>query len=340
LIEKGHLREIFVIFERKNITALKLLIVRFSSIGDIVLTSPVPRIAKEQLKAEVHYVTKSQYVSLLENSPHIDKIYSFEKNINEVIPLLKKEKYDYIIDLHNSLRSKILKYKLKIKSKVVDKKNPDKWKMVNLKSKITIPHIVNRYIAPLERLGCHNDEKGLDFFYKKDKMLFEKYNIPTPYICISLGAKHFTKKIPINVIIDIISGINKNIVLIGGNDVIDEALEIEKNIDKPLVNLVGKINIPQSAQIIDYCEKLLTADTGMMHIAAALKKETIVLWGNTVPEFGMYPYYGKHKVKSSNFEVSGLKCRPCSKIGFDKCPKGHFKCMTEQNTEEIISSLY
>jgi len=318
---------------------LKILIIRFSSIGDIVLTSPVPRIAKRQLNAEVHYITKSAYTLLLDQNPYIDKIYSFEKNINEVVHQLKKEKYDYVIDLHNSLRSKILKYKLKIKSKVIDKRNWDKWRMVNLKKKMAIPHIVDRYIATLVRLGCENDGKGLDFFYEKDNDLFNRYSIPNQYLCISLGAKHFTKKIPAKLLLKILPQTDGNIVLIGGKDVVKEAKEIEKSSNKKIVNLAGKLSISQSAQIIENSQKVLTSDTGMMHIAAALKKETIVLWGNTVPEFGMYPYYGDNPVKTTSFEVKELSCRPCSKIGFNKCPKEHFKCMHQQNVEEIVKHI-
>jgi len=318
---------------------LKILIVRFSSIGDIVLTSPIPRIAKKQLKAEVHFITKSQFVNLINNNPNIDKVYSFEKNIDEVIPQLKEEKYDYIIDLHNSLRSKILKFKLGIKSLKVNKKNFDKWMMVNLKSKKQITHIVERYIQTLHSLGAKNDNKGLDFYYKTDNNLFKKFNIVEPYICISLGAKHFTKKIPVNILIDILNKTNTNIVLIGGNDVSNEATKIENKLNKKITNLVGKISIDQSAQIIDNSKAVLTSDTGMMHIAASLKKETIVLWGNTVPEFGMSPYYGEYNIKTKNFEVTNLSCRPCSKIGFKKCPKGHFNCMNKQNTEQIAMTL-
>lgn len=318
---------------------MKLLIIRFSSIGDIILTSPVIRIAKQQLNAEVHYITKSQNKLLLAHNPYIDKIYSIDKNINEVLPELKKENYDYIIDLHNSLRSKILKSKLNVKSFSVNKKNWDKWLLVNLKKKLDIPHIVDRYVDTLKKLGGENDGKGLDFFYTKDNNLFKEYNIPQSYICISLGAKHFTKKIPADKIIELISKSNMEFVLIGGKDVIEEAKKIVNSTHKSIINLVGKITIDQSAQIIESSDKILTSDTGMMHIAAALKKETIVIWGNTVPEFGMYPYYGNLDITTTNFEVKDLSCRPCSKIGFSKCPKAHFNCMNNQSVEDILAVL-
>ena len=316
---------------------MKLLIVRFSSIGDIILTSPVVRIAKTQLNADIHYITKEQYVSLLDSNPNIDKIYSIKSDISEVIEDLKKEQYDYIIDLHNSLRSNILKILLRKKSFSFKKENIRKWLMVNFKVKIKISHVVDRYIETLDHFNIKNDDKGLEFYFQENKMLFESYNIPDSYICISLGAKHFTKKIPVEVVNDIVSNLNYNYVLIGGNDVVAEAESIEKENSDNIINLTGKISIEESAQIIDHSKFLITSDTGMMHIGAARKKEMIILWGSTVPEFGMYPYYGNESIKHLNSEVKDLSCRPCSKIGFDECPKKHFKCMKDQNIINIIN---
>lgn len=319
---------------------MKILIVRFSSIGDIVLTSPVIRIAKNQLLAEVHYLTKSSFKSIINKNPHIDKIYTIDENINEVISNLKAENYDYIVDLHNSLRSKILKFKLNTKSFSVNKSNFKKWLMVNFnKGDIEISHIVYRYIYTLNSLGAKNDQNGLDFYYTKDINLSKEYKIPKLYICISLGAKHFTKKIPPKLLSDIISGLDVNVVLIGGNDVLEESKTIVSNTKKSVLNLVGLLNIHQSAQVINNSSLVLSSDTGMMHIAAALKKKLVVIWGNTVPNFGMYPYYGQHDIEHINIEINNLKCRPCSKIGFNKCPKKHFKCMNLHSHVNIIKSI-
>lgn len=319
---------------------MKILIVRFSSIGDIVLTSPVIRIAKNQLSAEVHYLTKKSFKSIISKNPNIDKIFTIDDNINEIIQNLKSENYDYIIDLHNSLRSSLLKFKLKAKSFTVNKANFRKWLLVNVKSKkVKITHIVDRYVDTLNKLGAKNDQKGLDFYYEKDVNLSTEYNIPKSYICISLGAKHFTKKIPSKLLIKIISSLDKKFVLIGGDDVIEDSNEIVLNSKKTILNLTGKIDLHQSAQVIDNSELVLCSDTGMMHIAAALQKKIVVIWGNTIPEFGMYPYFGKNQTKHINIEVKNLKCRPCSKIGYDKCPKNHFDCMTQHNHKEIISSI-
>ena len=106
-----------------------------------------------------------------------------------------------------------------------------------------------------------------------------------------------------------------------------------------IINYCGKININESAYVVKNAACVITHDTGMMHIAAAFKKRIISVWGNTIPEFGMYPYFGSKntdaELHSNIIEVKGLSCRPCSKIGFAKCPKGHFKCMNEIDLDKI-----
>jgi len=77
----------------------------------------------------------------------------------------------------------------------------------------------------------------------------------------------------------------------------------------------------------------------LMHIAAAFRKITISLWGNTIPGFGMFPYIPEAKQKSKILEVQGLSCRPCSKIGYAKCPKKHFNCMNKIDEEKLVEEI-
>jgi ADP-heptose:LPS heptosyltransferase len=108
-------------------------------------------------------------------------------------------------------------------------------------------------------------------------------------------------------------------------------------------NTCGDYTIHQSASIVRQSALVITNDTGLMHIAAALKKKVISIWGNTIPEFGMYPYYGAHPSSGLILEVTDLPCRPCSKIGYEECPKGHFKCMKgikDSDVKRAVESLY
>lgn len=308
----------------------KILIIRFSSIGDIVLTTPVVRCLKQQLPdAEVHYLTKRSFKGIVEHNPFITKVHSIEKNVNEVIAELKSHNFDFVIDLHNNIRSLQVKTALGKPSSTFKKLNFKKWLLVNFKiNKMPNQHVVDRYMQTLDKLGVKNDLQGLDYFIpEKDEVnvaLFPKTH-QAEYIGFVIGAKHATKQLPVEKIIGICKQLNQPIVLLGGKEDIDNANIIEKAVGANIYNACGKFNLNQSASIIKQATKIITHDTGLMHIAAAFKKEIISVWGNTVPALGFSPYLPA--IASKMVEVKNLSCRPCSKIGYKKCPKGHFKCM-------------
>ena len=312
---------------------LKILVVRFSSIGDIVLTTPVVRMLKTQLNTEVHFLTKAPYVSLFKNNPYVDSVFQIDKSINEVISDLKKENYDYVIDLHSNLRTQILKLKLGVSAKSFNKLNWEKFLLTNFKTNI-LPdvHIVDRYLDTIKFLGITNDNKGLDFFLSDaDKLDFAEY--PKDYIAFVIGGQHATKILPTAKIISICKKLNKAVLLIGGPD--DKARGDEISKESGAINACGDYSLLQSAFLIKNSAYVISHDTGMMHIAAAFKKKIYSVWGNTIPEFGMYPYLSDKNSKM--IEVQNLSCRPCSKIGYDKCPKGHFKCMQEIDENQFLS---
>lgn len=313
---------------------LKILVVRFSSIGDIVLTTPVVRMLKKQLNAQVHYLTKSSYVSLLKNNPYIDSLYQIENSISEVIADLKKEKYDYVIDLHSNLRTQILKFRLGMPAKSFNKLNMEKFMLTKFKiDNMPKIHIVDRYLETVKHLGVKNDNQGLDFFLsandKIDISIFSKN-----YIIFIIGGQHATKILPNEKIISIIKKLNRPVLLVGGLEDFERGEQIIANTNNT-INTCGKYSILQSASLVQQATMVITHDTGMMHIAAAFNKKIYSVWGNTVPEFGMYPYLESEQ--SKRIEVNGLNCRPCSKIGYDKCPKGHFRCMQEIDENFFLS---
>ena len=312
---------------------LKILVVRFSSIGDIVLTTPVVRMLKTQLNTEVHFLTKAPYVSLFKNNPYVDSVFQIDKSINEVISDLKKENYDYVIDLHSNLRTQILKLKLGVSAKSFNKLNWEKFLLTNFKTNI-LPdvHIVDRYLDTVKFLGITNDNKGLDFFLS-DADKLDLAESPKDYIAFVIGGQHATKILPTAKIISICKKLNKAVLLIGGPD--DKARGDEISKASGAINTCGNHSLLQSAFLIKNSAYVISHDTGMMHIAAAFKKKIYSVWGNTIPEFGMYPYLSDKNSKM--IEVKDLNCRPCSKIGYDKCPKGHFKCMQEIDENQFLS---
>jgi ADP-heptose:LPS heptosyltransferase len=323
---------------------MKVLIIRFSSIGDIVLTTPIIRCLKKQLGAEVHFLTKKSFASILLSNPYVDKVFSIEKNTNEVKKELQAEKYDYCIDLHNNLRSLQIKFFLSTKSFTFDKINIRKWLIVNAKLDF-LPknHIVERYLETVKKLNVKNDFEGLDYFIPtRDEVSLPSSDLkifPQQYIAFVIGAAHATKRLPNEKIIEICKKINFPIVLLGGKDEIEKGEFIANESGKHVYNTCGKFNLNQSASLVEQSYLVISHDTGLMHIAAAFQKKIISIWGNTIPAFGMTPYYEKGLENNFSIEVKNLSCRPCSKIGFEKCPKKHFKCMNEINSDQIIEII-
>ena len=299
------------------------------------------RCLKQQLNnVEIHYLTKKSFVSIVENNPNIDKVFSFEKDVDEVLSELKKEKYDWIIDLHHNFRSMRVIRSLGKPWKSFNKLNIEKWLLVNFKINL-LPqkHIVGRYFETVTHLGVKNDLNGLDFFIDaKNEVNISSLQkeFHNGFIAFVIGAKHNTKKLPFEKIISICKKINQPIIFIGGREDFETGKTIASQTPN-IFNACGKYNLQQSASLVKQAEKVITHDTGMMHIAAAFKKNIISVWGNTVPEFGMFPYMPENEANSKIVEVKNLSCRPCSKIGFEKCPKGHFKCMNEIDETEFIT---
>jgi len=323
----------------------KILVIRFSSIGDIVLTSPVVRCIKQQLPgAEVHYLTKKVFLPVVEAIGNTDKIYSIESDISEVLNDLQNENYDFIVDLHHNLRSSRVKSALKRKSAAFPKLNVEKWLLVNLKiNKLPEIHIVDRYFEAVKELGIVNDGQGLEY-HIPPKEEIDLTTLPAShrngYVGFVIGANHYTKQLPVHKIISICTGIDMPVVLLGGKGDEEKANMIANShqlIANSIYNACGKYSIHGSASLIRQAKKIITHDTGLMHIASAFKKDIISVWGNTVPEFGMYPYMPG--ANSHIVEIKGLSCRPCSKIGFEKCPRKHFKCMEQINELKVIQKL-
>jgi ADP-heptose:LPS heptosyltransferase len=329
----------------------KVLVIRFSSIGDIVLTTPVARCLKKQTGAEVHFLTKSSFKSVVASNPYIDKVYTIDKEVREVLPGLKREGYDAIVDLHHNLRSWQVKRALSpAPAYSFDKLNWEKWLMVRFKiNRLPNIHIVDRYLAAAGPLGVTNDGQGLDYFIPPAdevdapallaQILGERgiaLVTPFEYIAFVIGAAHATKRLPPAKITAACKQMAPRIVvLLGGPEDSSTGAEIARNAGGHVVDLCGKMKLNQSASLVRQAARVITHDTGLMHIAAAFQKEIISVWGNTIPEFGMYPYYPAGKQRNKSVEVNSLSCRPCSKIGFQACPRGHFNCMEQIDLGEL-----
>jgi len=155
-------------------------------------------------------------------------------------------------------------------------------------------------------------------------------------MAVVVGSKHETKQLPLEKMIEMCSKTDSPIVLLGDNSDFEKARKISDAIGERVFNGCGKFNINQSASIIQQSNVVITPDTGLMHIAAALRKKVISIWGNTVTDFGMYPYFPEGHEDYNIVEVDDLPCRPCSKLGYNECPKKHFRCMMDIDVEKVL----
>lgn len=328
---------------------MKFLVIRFSSIGDIVLTSPVVRCLKKQVpNAEIHFLVKPQFKIVVANNPYIDKIHVLQEDWNAMIAELKAEKFDQIIDLHHNLRTLRVKQALKLPAYSFNKLNIEKFIFVKLKWNVMPKvHIVDRYLKTVAHLGVENDGAGLDYFIAPHEEV-QQHDIPAShqagYIALVVGASFYTKKLPVYKLQELCAAIPHPIILLGGKDEFDEGERIKKADHIKIYNACGKFSLNESADLVRKSKLVIAHDTGLMHIAAALKKPVIAIWGSTTPSFGMVPYYGKNflmqrALPHDDVQVHKLWCRPCTKIGRHKCPQGHFKCMKNISIEEMVQKV-
>jgi ADP-heptose:LPS heptosyltransferase len=293
---------------------------------------------------EIHYLTKEQFASIVLSNPNIDRVFKMKKSIDEVVEDLKKEQFDHVIDLHNNIRTTSLKRKLKRPSSTFNKLNIKKFFLVRFKmNRMPKIHVVERYFEAVKAIGVHNDHKPGDYFIPdNDKIdtVKELGFVSKEYVALAIGAQFKTKQMPIDLLLKILDASTQPVVIVGGTMDRNVALEIlSQTTNKHVLNTCGDYNLNQSASIVSQSSKLVTNDTGMMHIAACFNIQIVSVWGNTTPDLGMYPYYPNQPEKYSIHQVENLSCRPCSKIGFQECPKKHFDCMNQQNASKIIAEV-
>jgi heptosyltransferase-2 len=315
----------------------KILIIRLSSIGDILLTTPLIRSIKKKNPAlQIDFVLKEEFFELMQNNPYLTNIHkytkhSFEKQI--LTNVLISNNYELVIDLQNNLRSREIIKPLHRKILLFKKNSIKKFLLVHFKiNKLKdFPQIPVRYA---ETAGIELDAEGLEFFTSAEPD--HKLTTDEKYIGLCPGAKHFTKRWPLKYFIDLgqrLESAGYRVILFGGLDEAKSAEEISRHLTSA-INLCGN-NLSQTAANIKICKAVYSNDSGLMHLTAAMRVPVIAFFGSTVKEFGFYPY----KAKSIELEIKDLSCRPCTHIGRANCPKGHFKCLKDIKPELAFQSL-
>jgi heptosyltransferase-2 len=315
----------------------KILIIRLSSIGDILLTTPLIRsIKKRNPNIQIDFVLKEEFFKLMQNNPNLTNIYKYTKHSFEKQVLtnsLISNTYELVIDLQNNLRSREIIRLLHCQVLRYKKNNFKKFLLVHFKinNLKDFPQIPIRYA---EAAGVELDSEGLDFFTSNEPD--PKLKAGEKYIGLCPGAKHFTKRWPKEYFIELGNSLESagyKIVLFGGLEEVELCFELENKI-KNVLNLCNT-SILQAGSDMKMCKAIYTNDSGLMHLASAVKVPVIAFFGSTVREFGFYPY----KAKSIQLENENLSCRPCTHIGRKSCPKIHFKCLKEIKPELAFNSL-
>jgi heptosyltransferase-2 len=323
----------------------KILVLRFSSIGDIVLTFPVVAAIKAAYPScQIDYVTKPAFRHLLEACPGLSHIFTLKGSIRQLRKDINFQSYDAVLDLHNNLRTLLLTAFSGVKVYKYPKNNWNKWLLTRFKIKQERrQHVVERYLSTLKQafslevLAPENpyDIPESEQFSIQDATGFA----PAKYVTFAIGAQFATKRLPTDLMIKLLQKMEHPLVLLGGKEDQQTANQIVAALGgQKVVSMVGQLNIHGSAWLVKNAAALLTHDTGLMHIGACFEVPIHLIWGNTVKDFGMYPFRPEQE-NCFQYEVGNLKCRPCSKIGFQNCPKGHFDCMRQQDLDHISTQL-
>ncbi len=339
----------------------RTLIIRFSSVGDIVLSSLLVRTFRSRFPdCQLDYCVKEEYASLVRFNPHISNVIEFPKNggFDELKRLRRKiqqSQYDLIIDIHDSLRSRYVCFGAKRVVRI-NKRKLARFLLVKLKLNVYerfggAPSVALRYLEPVSEFGIEDDGRGLEFFFADDAAANVRelvqgsgFRVQEQFIGICPSAKHnnkmWLKERFVEVASTLSRTLNQPIVLFGfGENEVKCCSEIQNQIHnlKPepkTLNLSGKISLTETAAMMDYCSIIISNDSGLMHIAAARKRKVVAIFGPTVKELGFFPF----GTESIVVENKNLNCRPCTHIGLAACPKGHFKCMNEISIEQVVES--
>lgn len=336
----------------------RALIIRFSSVGDIVLSSLLVRAFRSRFPdAQIDFVVKQEYADLVRSNPNISRVREFPErgtfsDLNQLHNDVKHADYDLIVDIHDSLRSRFLCLGAKQVVRI-NKRKFARFLLVRFKLNVYdkfggAPSVAVRYLEPVQRFGVKDDGKGLELFTSQENetrvrhlILDSGFDPQVNFIGICPSAKHNNKmwlKERFAAVAAEMSRRHKSPIVIFGSEAerersdVIEQLIAHKNPDVKVLNLAGEISLTETAAMMDYCPLVITNDSGLMHIAAARKRNVVAIFGPTVKEFGFFPF-GTNNVVVEN---AGLYCRPCTHVGLPNCPEGHFKCMNEITVDRVI----
>ncbi|HEX2961885.1 MAG TPA: glycosyltransferase family 9 protein [Ignavibacteriales bacterium] len=317
--------------------AENILIIRLSSLGDILLTTPLLRSLKRLYpEKKIDFLIRNEYADILKFNPYVNDVLLYKRDDNSALfQTLKEKKYDAVVDLQNNLRSRKVIKAAKAEAFRFNKRPFDKFLLVKFKINRLqqAPQIPVRYASSIP--GFQLDDQGLDLFLPEN--VPADLNAEDNYIAFCPGSRHFTKMWPPEYFTRLGGLLQKEgfkIVFLGGKS--------DREICRRLSNEIpGSIDMSNdddlflTATLMKRCRAVVCNDSGLMHTSCAAGTPVLAIFGSTVKEFGFTPYKNKNLILENNL----LSCRPCSHIGREKCPLGHFKCMLEITPEAVLDNV-
>jgi lipopolysaccharide heptosyltransferase II len=336
--EKATAQIPYSIPRRHSVTSPKILLLRLSSLGDIVLTTALITALRERYpESRIDLVIASEYESIVSVLPDVSRVHVFNKStglkgLRALRRSLKNERYDYVLDLHNVLRTRILRRGLGKHISVIDKRTFRRWMLVRFKRDFlkVAPDVIGRYFETAKALKVVDDGRP-----PKLKATHERN---PKRIAVAPGARHWNKRWPAEYYRDLAQTLldkGYEVVFYGSRADVETIEQIRNGLTGNHRSLADETTITEAAHSLAKCAAAITNDSGLMHIAQAVGTPVVTLFGPTVQRFGFAP----RTANSVVLEVKGLYCRPCTAIGLDHCPEKHFRCMREITPEQVLVTL-
>ena len=322
---------------------LRVLLVRFSSIGDIVLTTPLVRALKHRHEdAQLIYVTKRAMAPLVADNPHLSHVVALEpgESLPHLARRLRAFHPTHGLDLHGSLRSAALRLLVRCRWSGYAKRKVVRATLIATKLDLyrgRVP-VAERYFEAARRLDVRPDGRPPEFFLgaaARDRVarwLAERGLADAPLAALAPGAAHATKRWPIahwQALAGRLRAAGYRIVVLGGPDDRGAARQLAGLGD----SAAGEFTLQETGACLARAKVLISGDSGVMHMATGVGTPVVALFGPTVEAFGFFPYRGRATVLEQD-----LSCRPCSAAGTARCPLGHHRCLVELAPDAVAAA--
>lgn len=330
-----------------------ILVVRFSSIGDVLLTTPVLRAIKARWpKSHLAFLTRDRFAPVIDGNPHVDQLITLGGSadsaaIRELCANELARPWDLLADLHGSIRSRLVWRNVAASHKVrYSNLRLNRWLLIWCRVDFygpEPPSVPEKYAVPLAQFGVKLDDQPCHIYLRDSdraeaaRLILDKWPEPTHYLAVAPGAAWPNKRWPAENFAEAAKRIcareKLNVVLLGGPGDEQACGQVAAGLGSlQYLNLCDKLSLRGSAAAIEHADHVLTNDTGLMHMATAVGTPLTAVFGPTVKQFGYFPY------KATNARVleTDIWCRPCTHNGRKRCPLGHFKCMKGVGVEGVV----